>query len=144
MCYMGSICKFWRQMTDFSQLILSLSLLFTDHLCTLFFFPFHPLWKRFFTFFHLKVSYLIRNMMGSQVWLMWNKVIFEGWDLQICSMYNLLHIIFDLKKCLHTLVFCCQNCSDLLCTAILYRASTGPEQGFPCEVFHTGKNLFSL
>ena len=26
----------------------------------------------------------------------------------------------------------------------LYRASTGPEQGFPCEVFHTGKNLFSL
>ena len=29
-------------------------------------------------------------------------------------------------------------------TAILYRASTGPEQGFPCEVFHTGKNLFSL
>ena len=28
--------------------------------------------------------------------------------------------------------------------AILYRASTGPEQGFPCEVFHTGKNLFSL
>ena len=31
-----------------------------------------------------------------------------------------------------------------LCTAIPYRASTGPEQGFPCEVFHTGKNLFSL
>ena len=29
-------------------------------------------------------------------------------------------------------------------TAIPYRASTGPEQGFPCEVFHTGKNLFSL
>ena len=29
-------------------------------------------------------------------------------------------------------------------TAILYRASTGPEQDFPCEVFHTGKNLFSL
>ena len=29
-------------------------------------------------------------------------------------------------------------------TAILYRASTGPEQGSPCEVFHTGKNLFSL
>ena len=28
-------------------------------------------------------------------------------------------------------------------TAIPYRASTGPEQGFPCEVFHTGKNLFS-
>ena len=25
-----------------------------------------------------------------------------------------------------------------------YRASTGPEQVFPCEVFHTGKNLFSL
>ena len=29
-------------------------------------------------------------------------------------------------------------------TAIPYRASTGPEQGFPCEVFLTGKNLFSL
>ena len=29
-------------------------------------------------------------------------------------------------------------------TAIPYRASTGPEQDFPCEVFHTGKNLFSL
>ena len=29
-------------------------------------------------------------------------------------------------------------------TAILYRASTGPEQGFLCEVFHTGKNMFSL
>ena len=29
-------------------------------------------------------------------------------------------------------------------TAIPYRASTGPEQGFPCEVFHTGKSLFSL
>ena len=27
---------------------------------------------------------------------------------------------------------------------ILYRASTGQEQGFPCEVFHTGKNLFTL
>ena len=33
---------------------------------------------------------------------------------------------------------------DFRHTAILYRASTGPEQGFPCEVFHTGKNLFSL
>ena len=32
----------------------------------------------------------------------------------------------------------------ILCTAIPYRASTGPVQGFPCEVFHTGKNLFSL
>ena len=31
-----------------------------------------------------------------------------------------------------------------MCTAIPYRASTGPEQGFPYEVFHTGKNLFSL
>ena len=29
-------------------------------------------------------------------------------------------------------------------TAIPYRASTGPEQDFPCEVFLTGKNLFSL
>ena len=29
-------------------------------------------------------------------------------------------------------------------TAILYRASTGQEQGFPSEVFHAGKNLFSL
>ena len=29
-------------------------------------------------------------------------------------------------------------------TAIPYRASTGAEQGFPCEVFHTGKNLLSL
>ena len=29
-------------------------------------------------------------------------------------------------------------------TAIPYRASTGPEQGFLCEVFLTGKNLFSL
>ena len=29
-------------------------------------------------------------------------------------------------------------------TAIPYRASTGPEQGFPCEVFNTGKNLFPL
>ena len=29
-------------------------------------------------------------------------------------------------------------------TAIPYRASTGPEQGIPCEVFLTGKNLFSL
>ena len=29
-------------------------------------------------------------------------------------------------------------------TAIPYRASTGPEQGFPCEVLLTGKNLFSL
>ena len=33
-------------------------------------------------------------------------------------------------------------------TAIPYRASTGPKQGFPCvavlEYFHTGKNLFSL
>ena len=29
-------------------------------------------------------------------------------------------------------------------TAILYRASTGPEQGFPCEVFLTGKNCFLL
>ena len=29
-------------------------------------------------------------------------------------------------------------------TAIPYRASKGPEQGFPCEVFQTGKNLFSL
>ena len=29
-------------------------------------------------------------------------------------------------------------------TAILYRASTGTEQGFPCEVFHTWKKLFSL
>ena len=28
-------------------------------------------------------------------------------------------------------------------TAIPYRASTGPEQGFPCVVFPTGKNLFS-
>jgi hypothetical protein len=28
-------------------------------------------------------------------------------------------------------------------TAIPYRASTGPEQGFPCEVFQTGKYLFS-
>ena len=29
-------------------------------------------------------------------------------------------------------------------TAIPYRVSKGPEQGFPCVVFHTGKNLFSL
>ena len=29
-------------------------------------------------------------------------------------------------------------------TAIPYRVSTGPEQGFPCEVFHTGRNLFSI
>ena len=29
-------------------------------------------------------------------------------------------------------------------TAIPYRASTGQEQGFPCEVIHTGKTLFSL
>ena len=35
-------------------------------------------------------------------------------------------------------------CSSIAHTAILYRASTRPEQGFPCEVFHTGKNLFSL
>jgi hypothetical protein len=28
--------------------------------------------------------------------------------------------------------------------AILYRARTGPEQGFPCVVILTGKNLFSL
>ena len=111
MCYMGCLFKFWRQLTDSSQLIPSLSLLFTDHLCTLFF-SFPSTMKIFFTFFHLKASYLIRNMMGSHVWLMWNKVIFEGWDLQICSMYNLLHITFDLKKCLHTLVFCFQNCSD--------------------------------
>ena len=36
--------------------------------------------------------------------------------------------------------------SDFLMTytAIPYRASTGSEQGFPCEVFHTRKNLFSL
>ena len=32
----------------------------------------------------------------------------------------------------------------IVSTAIPYRASTGPVQGFPCEVFHTGKNLFSL
>ena len=33
----------------------------------------------------------------------------------------------------------------VLCrTAIPYRASTGPEQGFPCELFITGKNLFPL
>ena len=30
------------------------------------------------------------------------------------------------------------------CTAIPYRASTGPEQGFPCVLFLTGKNLLSL
>jgi hypothetical protein len=29
-------------------------------------------------------------------------------------------------------------------TAILYRASTGPEQGFPCVLILTRKNLFSL
>ena len=29
-------------------------------------------------------------------------------------------------------------------TAIPYRASTGPEQGFPCVLFLTGKTLFSL
>ena len=34
--------------------------------------------------------------------------------------------------------------SEFRYTAILYRARTGPEQGFPCEVFHTGNNLFSL
>ena len=28
-------------------------------------------------------------------------------------------------------------------TAIPYRASTGPEQGFPCEVFHTGTPVFN-
>ena len=32
----------------------------------------------------------------------------------------------------------------LHCNPIPYRASTGPEQSFPCEVFHTGKNLISL
>ena len=36
------------------------------------------------------------------------------------------------------------NFSHVFLTAIPYRASTGPEQGFPCEVFLTGKNLFSL
>ena len=29
-------------------------------------------------------------------------------------------------------------------TAIPYRARTGPEQGFPCVLILTGKNLFSL
>ena len=29
-------------------------------------------------------------------------------------------------------------------TAVPYRASTGPEQGFPCVLILTGKNLFSL
>ena len=33
---------------------------------------------------------------------------------------------------------------DLYYTAIPYRASTGPEQGFPCEKYYTGKTLFSL
>ena len=36
-----------------------------------------------------------------------------------------------------------ENCLSR-CTAILYRASTGPEQGFPCDPFLTGKNLFLL
>ena len=31
-----------------------------------------------------------------------------------------------------------------LFTAIPYRTSTGPEQGFPCVLFLTGKNLFSF
>ena len=33
---------------------------------------------------------------------------------------------------------------DLCYIAIPYRASTGPEQGFPCEKYYTGKTLFSL
>ena len=32
----------------------------------------------------------------------------------------------------------------MIYTAIPYRARTGPEQGFPCVLILTGKNLFSL
>ena len=51
--------------------------------------------------------------------------------LQVTMEPKLYEIAFD-------------NFNSFACTAILYRASTGPEQGFPCEFFHTGKNLFSL
>ena len=30
--------------------------------------------------------------------------------------------------------------SKMICTAILYKASTGPEQGFPCVVFPHREN----
>ena len=48
--------------------------------------------------------------------------------------------IFDL--CYHLCSYIWPELTEY--TAIPYRASTGPEQGFPCEEILTGKNLFSL
>ena len=46
-----------------------------------------------------------------------------------------------------TIMFFCLKIDSIFFqkfTAIPYRDSTGPEQGFPCEPFLTGKTLFSL
>jgi hypothetical protein len=87
-----------------------------------------------------------------------------------CSLgCSIVHWTVDLDSVHNFAMFCCRSLALINChhnlhmrffalavtdsislfvhfdnTAILYRASTGPEQGFPCEVFHTGKSLFSL
>ena len=58
---------------------------------------------------------------------------------------------FALPSALHAFLACKKHVkckkkipSFTYYTVIPYRASTGPEHGFPCEFFHTGKSRFSL